>query len=734
MTQTQLSQVLLNAVINNQYEAAQALLEAGAGKTWPNKGVDILLHAIANNNQSMALLLLEHGASFTAKNEAGESPIIVAASQKKWDFVKFATQDLNQRDVTVLTNVLFMAIEDNDNDNEAIISMLLQLGVDLSVRDIKNSTGQNKSALELAAKLKKWNIVKQIASNIASIPNPGFEIINSTASVLFLAVIDTEFESIKLLLDILASPAFTCVQTAKAFVLAHKMLALRVAVSDNNFDFVNLLIEHDAELIRLADEKHAIIDMASELRQWEMVTFLAKKLAAHDKEEAENKDKIEACKREQHELDQLDKINGNITALRNARLNIQGKLGNNRNQNFIPDQEVIRDSFGKALSAIKAFLSSPNTASDPIYLQIFYKAEQLCPVNYSYAVTSPVTARESKQTQQKISEILELCEHKTPLTVTIANLLIEVQANLSYLERVRSLLIEMQREITNTTWTTTFLGKKSTNHYPKHIGQISYILNYPVDSRRRELDEVFSGSLIYAFNNIKHILFSIEPKKRRDPATQAFYDKYRHRMQLLSFDTPIDENKKEVDSNAMPAQTQKPSGISAPIHIPVIQKLSPEDNIGVEKIYPTLDFESVFLTTATDMPAVSDIPDFSPPTYAEHMQRTAHEAKITNAEQFPAPSAPIEETTAPIAASPQQSTAIIFNTVGLPSNEAQIEKTDEIKIESEEEKRVRLTKEALATMPELPKTQLRVFDRKAPRPIGSNKEPAKRSRQMALAT
>lgn len=251
--------------------------------------------------------------------------------------------------------------------------------------------------------------------------------------------------------------------------------------------------------------------------------------------------------------------------------------------------------------------------------------------------------------------------------------------------------------------------------------------------------------------------------------------------------------KKEIDSKAMSAtesteehvldgssfaedkqtktassQTQETPGMSAPIDIPITQNLNPEVNDSVEKIYPTLDFLPTFLTTASvststeasTNPVIADIPSFPPPTYEEHMQRKAgfsnmeNQSSTSRIELFPAPSAPLEaESDAQDASLPtydermqgstldlvtqtnssaiKQSTAIIFDTVSLPSNEAQMQKTNEDTSETEEEKRVRLAFASLASMPELPRAQLRIFDRENSRTISRSKE-QQRTRQMPL--
>ncbi|KAA0162207.1 hypothetical protein FNF28_04810 [Cafeteria roenbergensis] len=136
MSEGEAGKALWNAAKAGNVEEATRLLEAGAPVSWADQRFRWSPFAIAALSERLPLmrLLLEHGADLEAKDQSGQTALIMSAANGKADVTALLLEhgaDLEAKDQSGQTALIMSAA----NGKADVMALLLEHGADLEAKD-----------------------------------------------------------------------------------------------------------------------------------------------------------------------------------------------------------------------------------------------------------------------------------------------------------------------------------------------------------------------------------------------------------------------------------------------------------------------------------------------------------------------------------------------------------------------------------------------------------------------
>lgn len=695
-----LNSALLNAVIQNQYEAADALLATGvlANEVTPNDLNSALHHAILNDNKPMCELLLEFSTKINTPNKKGVTPIELAASLQKWDFVKLFTEFCTA--VEDQNGFYFALCQAAKHDQLDTVTALLTAKTMPNTREVQHDqlspldhaiANGNNDMIQL--------LVKYGASVVARAPK--------IVSPMMQAALTGNWDGLILLAnaknkdhkeaDLDEALCYAAEQNQLESVIAllkagaepsrHSRLtpsgrhALNFAVMNDNPEMAKVLIIHGAKLEDKNSDGLTPIELATTTGKWQLIPVMVYSQAVRN-DLADLKHNVAVCAAAYQKTT-------------NKSNNLKAKLQSS--SEFHNYSLILHKTLRTFEAALRKYIDNFGLEKDTNkQLQAIIK----------FIIDHP----DQQLKEEDKSTLQSLCNDDNQF----AHLLVSLQKYIYWFynnySKLKKILEEMQKEISTTAWKVRVgLGTKSAK--PPHIEDLTEHFASTNISRCN------SNDLFRLYINVVKTLSTTEEKNRyRFNESQAFYDKYRNGLAEITFnDYKIDtqQNILEVKVNTpakeSPVIAQVGQNLATqPLKVDTKPEVAPPFTSTTARLYPTLDFatsnttSSLYLTAISSLnpantmsPATlqqtekaplvtqsfmtttqvqthpvadnmqipisyvlpevpketlaSHLPDFPPPTYNEHMQRStqSHAGEPTYTENrpstfsfnlFPAPS------------------------------------------------------------------------------------------------
>lgn len=697
MPQNAYGKALLDAVINNQYEAAEALLKCHAPSDCVTETDhnSVLHHAILNDNLPMATLLLKHNCKIAFQNNRFLTPIAFAASLGKWNFVDLiadycnASEDIDgfykalcyaakQDQGEIVAHLLHakaspvsQTMQDNlptplesalANGNNDMVQRLVKHGA-----NIASSVPKKVSPMMQAAKAGNWEALKLLANS----RKKDYTEADLNEALCYAAECN-QLDCVRALLKAGANPTVN-------YRILKKNEALHFAVINNNPEMIRLLISYRA---RILYDKNADgltpLELATTTGKWNLlpvIVYAEKMLADLKLTEAHLRD----CR------GIYNRVEGLLTL--DAKLKQRFKF-----DEFPGKLKYTLDLLAKALDTNK------DEAGEAI--EAHKELLEIIPVIHDHPA-----AQLSNEAKSTLKKLCDEGNHFAKILVELYTLIYWLYKNV---ENLRLVLTEMRTEIANTSWKYrgSFGVTKSGN--PPHIEELNKLFSI-TDQTTCTIKQLFELYL-----DISKTLSTTKEKNRyRFDEVQDFYDKYRAALSAITFNEnnikasalEIIEEQQAKTESAVSEQDANSKIESVNEETLVASKTTSTQNLKADtnpsvtppftsttaRLYPTLDFKpstsptpAVKLNNATEpsphpvdaarayydaamqmqntyvkpeLPnenTVSYIPDFPPPSYNEHAQRTMQaratqltpvvtQSPTSTFTLFPAPSAPSEE-------------------------------------------------------------------------------------------
>lgn len=679
MPYNSLEKPLLDAVIGNQYEAAKALLanHAVGDFVTQDDGNTTLHHAILTDNIKMARLLLKHNVNINYQNKKFLTPIKLAASLGKWDFVTLIAEYCKpNEDYWGFYSALCLAAE---HDQLACVATLLkakvkpiQARVDLlSPLDYALANGNNEMIqLLIQHGAKTVSITPRIVSPIMQAAKAG----NWEGAILLVKSLDKQknetdlYEALcyaaeKNQLDSVVA-LLKAGATASPFSNNNKNEPLHFAVINDNPEMARILVMHAAKIDRKNADGLTPIELATTTGKWKILPVI-----------------LYAFKIQEH----LNRINQSLNECRETHNRASGYVTLAAKLKYVEKFKEFPGTLRKILDLLAQTLARHKDA----YGVGVETNKQLMGIT-QFIIDHP---QASLDTAQK-TILKRLCDEGNQF----ANILVELHKYVYWIynntQELRNVLREMFACVANTTWRYrgSFGIKKDGN--PPHIETL--FKNFAkIDPTTCKMSDLFQ---LYR-DVIKTLSNTAEKNSTRLEETQAFYDKYRDMLGKITFANhnieksalEIDEEKETKTESTLSSNDVKSKIENANNETQIVSNVTDVNTLKSDtkpiaappftsttaRLYPTLDnshstiqiptvnsnpvtepstnpidaarayYESAFqglLSTATEqtlpvnennkmqdtyvLPEVpkdtyaSYIPDFPPPSYNEHVQHT----------------------------------------------------------------------------------------------------------------
>lgn len=745
-------QPLLDAVNANQVEAADEILKtanAKAGTDDHRQLLTNLLHiAVLKNNEEMISVLLNHHADTTELNDNKYTPVMYASQNYNWRILQIFLNHPSAPPIRPydLSLALIYAIENGNKANDhniEIISQLIERGIDF------NYYRHRRTPVSLAAQMKKWNIVRHIATLHKAVPT-NYDC-TDYGSALLIAVENNEYDIVRILID----------ANADKFQLRYdRYNALHIAVTQNNLDIARLLLNNNADTDFINDDGLTPLQLAEKKNNREMAKLIADHTTEHPKRMSiqANIELRKKSVKDAHETIEL--INKHMSAInqyadRNKDITnmLMRIYSNNLNPGLLKaykDADFIGNELKSIYTLFVQRLCSIKSLLEQIVADRMKLPEDIALLGTYNAViniidrVSNLNSKDTLYTSNAFNEIQTqiraLCTNQNPLTKVIASLFSQTELVSDYIKRARNVLSEIRTTCSGNVWRKrTVWGVKSAK--PKHIKMINDLLNqcdYP-DSTGSELN------LFRQLIRVAAILSSIKPNRHRDPETQRTYDELLQKIVSLSLEIkPYEIDLDFIEANQNSNRPVEPSAPPLDASTDLSQDPPPYDCL-YHQIVPPYLYHVVFQSAIDYSPQVLPLEPSaqpldvnaelsqSPPRYESLYPQIEGPERLPanlypalersmvqpSAQALPHAQSPAtqqnnevaapEQSLAPVTENLRQSTATIFQAIGMPANDAQFEYVppripdEEAHVETEEERVSRALKD-LAEAPEAPQT------------------------------